>query len=185
VRPNDPGVQLRTHQDEFRSVDDGRCVRQLQRRVSQRSCAGLPATSADDNSAPPDLRSGPPNKCHALSLRENVMDRSINVVTPKPNTAPDAVPNVVDPPPNRQRNKDSTTPPIVVPADKPRNARPNDTRRKSSHPATGVSAAPRTAPAFAGNHSASGSASAEIHRLAGRKTRTPELQPHPEEQRRD
>jgi hypothetical protein len=33
LRPNDPGVQLRTHLSDIRSVDDGRCVRLLQRRV--------------------------------------------------------------------------------------------------------------------------------------------------------
>jgi hypothetical protein len=37
---NDPGVQLRTHLTDIRSVDDGWCVRQLQRLVSRRSSDG-------------------------------------------------------------------------------------------------------------------------------------------------
>jgi len=36
VRPNDSGVQLQTHQHEFRSGDDARCVRLLQRHVRRR-----------------------------------------------------------------------------------------------------------------------------------------------------
>jgi hypothetical protein len=45
---NDPGVQLRTHLTSVRSVDDGWCVRRLQRRVRTRAriCSASPVIVA-------------------------------------------------------------------------------------------------------------------------------------------
>ena len=48
------------------------------------------------------------------------------------------------------RNSQPRTPPPIVPAARPANARPNGTRRRSIHPAIGVNTDPRTAPITAG-----------------------------------